>query len=185
MVNSRTRLSRKPSRLGNDRLKRQIVSELKVLPTERLKKYATLSDKAVLGSPVLSLTKSEARAELARRAETLQSWKTGVRGAKEPLAPKIVKGAKKFAELAGKGFQEYMKVISGAKAQELEEAIASIGLKGKEKEAYLKKHRKELAEAEEPFEPYPAEPDVPDFRLADVVKEGHRELQRAKKEAYL
>lgn len=168
--------------MGNDRLKRQIVSELRVLPTERLKKYATLSNKAVLGSPVLSLTKSEARAELVRRAETLQSWKTGAR---EPLAPKIVKGAKKFAELAGKGFQEYMKLISGAKAPELEEAIASIGLKGKEKESYLKKRRKELAEAEELFEPYPVEPDVPDFRLADVVKEGHRELQRAKKEAYL
>lgn len=169
--------------MGDDRLKRQVASELKVLPTERLKKYATLSDKAILGSPVLSLTKSEARAELARRSQTLQTWKAGVRGAKEPLAPKLVKGAKKFAELAGKGFQEYMKVISGAKAQELEESIASIGLKGKEKEAYLKKHRKELAEAEEPFAPYPAEPDVPDFRLADVVREGHRELQRAKRDA--
>ena len=186
---ARSRLSRS-SRLGgvDSRLRTSIASNLKTLPTARLKKYAELSKGTVSGNPVLALTKAEAQHELLNRQKEMLVWEKGA-GAlakKQPLAPRIAKGFRKALELAGKGAREYGKVISGEKARELEESIATVGMKPSEKKAVLAQLRKERAAADvdEPFGSFPHEKDVPDFRLADVVQEGHRELQRARKEAY-
>jgi hypothetical protein len=184
MVSSRTRLSRSGKLAVRDsRLKSQISSELKGLPTERVKKYATLAHSVTRDSPVLELTKVVAASELARREASLQTWKKGAKA--EPFTKRFVRGAKTFAEYAGKGVRAYGKVLSGEAAQELEESIATIGMKESERKKYVKQLRKErAADVEGSFGLYP-QSDVPDFRIANVVAEGDKELKRAKREAFL
>jgi len=181
---SRSRLPKGNTKMKNGRLTKQITSEMKSLSTVRVKKYATLTDKSVQNSPVLAMTRHAAQRELAVRQQSMSLWKTGKAKA-EPLAPKVVKGAKKVAELAGKGFQEYMKVISGAKAHELEEWIATAGMKPEEKKKAIVQLQKERAEAEQvaPSTPEPVD-DVKSFKVFDVSSSIRKELAKSKKEMW-
>lgn len=181
---SRSRLSKGSTRMKNGRLKTQITSELKSLPTVRVKKYATLSDKSVMNSPVLSSTRDAAKKELAFRQQSMSLWKTG-KVKSEPTAAKVATGAKKVAELAGKGFQEYMKLISGAKAQELEEWIATAGMKPEDKKKVVAKIQRERQEAEQlaPSKPEPVD-DLGSYKVADVSDSINKELAKSKKELW-
>ena len=89
--------------------------------------------------------------------------------------------------MAGRGTQEFFKVVSGEKARELEESIATVGMKPEEKAKYLGQLRKERAarEKEDSFALFPPDVDVPDLRVANVAEEGARELRRARKEMLL
>lgn len=164
----KTRLSRKgTSKKVNrlDKVRDAVVSELRAEDTKTVKNYARLKDKDVIDNPTLALLKAESLNELARRQSMLSEWKTGKippekkregvsdtfiqkSKPKESFIRKLVRGEHKVAGLVGKGFQEYMKVISGEKARDIEEGIATIGMKPEEKKKYLETARKAQAEAE-------------------------------------
>jgi len=152
----KTRLSRKgTSKKVNrlDKVRDVVVSELRSEDTKTIKKYADLKDRDVIDNPALALLKAESLNELARRQSVLSEWKSGKIPAgkqkpKESFIRKLVRGEQKVAGAVGKGFQEYMKVISGVKARELEESIATIGMKPEEKKKFLETERKKEAEAE-------------------------------------
>lgn len=200
---ARTRLSRS-SKLSNsdDRLKRDVVGQLKKMSTERVKKYATLSTKYVGENPVLGLTKSLAQQELAERQTALATWAHGkqVLRPHEPFFPKVAKGAQKAFQMAGKGSQEFFKIISGEKAHEVEEAIATAGMKPEDKKKYLEQMAAERAarEKEESFELIPAEEpefmrpkkaepeeEEPDLEPFPLVKDEPEEFNLAKEQAEL
>jgi len=155
----KTRLSRKgTSKKVNrlDKVRDAVVSELRAEDTKTVKNYARLKDKDVIDNPALALLKAESLNELARRQSVLSEWKSGKKSGippvsqkpKESFIRKLVRGEHKVAGLVGKGFQEYMKVISGAKARELEETIATIGMKPEDKKKFLETARQKEAEAE-------------------------------------
>jgi len=199
---ARSRLSRS-SRLGgvDSRLRTSIASNLKTLPTARLKKYAELSKGTVSGNPVLALTKAEAQHELMDMQKEMLVWEKGA-GAlakKQPLAPRIAKGFGKALELAGKGAREFGKVISGEKAREFEDVIATAGMKPDEKAKYLEQAKAERAarEKEESFELIPAEEpefmrpkkaereEEPDLEPYPLTSEKPEEFNLAKEQAEL
>jgi hypothetical protein len=172
-----------------------------------------MSGKMVGGNPVLSLTKAEAQHELLSRQKEMLVWEKGA-GAlvpKEPLAPRIAKGLRKAFELAGKGTYEFGKVITGEKAHEVEEAIATAGMKPEKKAKYLEQMKQERAarEKEEAFElipeeepefmrpkkvereeepdlePYPLTSEQPEeFNLAKEQAELSKELEISRREAF-
>jgi hypothetical protein len=148
----RSRLKRgmnKPKESRLVKVRSQIVMELRQEPTVKVRDYARIGDKAVLENPAMALLRSEARKELQRRKTALAEWKTGrlppEAEKKESLISKIVRGEQKALGLVGKGIHEYMKLISGETAHELQEAIETAGMKPEEKKAYLRKKK----EAEE------------------------------------
>jgi hypothetical protein len=150
---SRKETSKKVNRL--DKVRNAVVSELRVEDTKTVKNYARLKDKDVIDNPALALLKAESLNELARRQSVLSEWKSGKippvaksEKPKESFIRKLFRGEQKVAGLVGKGFSEYMKVISGEKAKEIEEGIATIGMKPEEKKKFLETGRKKEAEAE-------------------------------------
>jgi hypothetical protein len=154
----KTRLNRKgTSKKVNrlDKVRDAVVSELRAEDTKTVKNYAKLKDRDVIDNPALALLKAESLNELARRQSVLSEWKSGKippisksEKPKESFIRKLVRGEHKVAGLVGKGFQEYMKVISGGKARELEEGIATIGMKPEEKRKFLETARQKESEAE-------------------------------------
>jgi len=151
---SRKETSKKVNRL--DKVRDAVVSELRAEDTKTVKNYAKMKDKAVIDNPTLALLKAEALNELARRQSTMSEWSTGKlppvakkdAKPKESFIRKLVHGEKIVAGLVGKGFQEYMKVISGEKAREFSEGIATIGMKPEDKKKFLEAERVKQKEAE-------------------------------------
>jgi hypothetical protein len=153
---SRKETSRKVNRL--DKVRDAVASELRAEDTKTVKNYARLKDRDVADNPTLALLKAESLNELARRQSTMAEWSSGKippvtkseksQKPKESFIRKLFKGEQKVAGLVGKGFQEYMKIISGEKARDIEESIATIGMKPEDKKKFLEKERKIQAEAE-------------------------------------
>jgi len=185
MAMGRTRLSRSGSSMkGNGRLRRQIASELKGMPTERVKKYATLSAKVTAGNPVLAETKQVAEQEIQSRAGQLAVWQKG-RAALTPKPPiKFREGMKKFLQFAGKAAKVYGKAMSGEWQEELQETIATAGMKPKEKKAVVSKMHKEWAKSMEPEPFFSAEMPYEDFSVTNSAKLIQKEMKDAKKEAF-
>lgn len=180
----RSRLPKgQPSR-PDARLKKQVVAQLKSLPTDRVKKYATMSQKSVAGNVVLSLTKLEAQRELASRQRQLLAWKKGGQALapKKPILPVVKKEVGRAVELAGKGFQEYMKLLSGEKAREMEEWTATIGMKPKERDKVIAQMEKDRSEAEYDVPLGKTETEPESYKLSDVTAELQADLKKSKKE---
>lgn len=185
MVMTRTRLSRSGSSMkGNGRLRRQIASELQGMPTERVKKYATLSKNVTAGNPVLAETKQAAELEIKSRAGQLAVWQKG-RAALTPKPPiKFREGIKKFLQFAGKAANVYGKALSGEWQEELQETIATAGMKPKEKKAVAAKMHKEWEKGAEMEPIFPAEVPYEDFSVTNSAKLIQKEMKDAKKEAF-
>jgi len=181
-VKARTRLSRSASALKSvSRLRRQVASELGKLPTERIKKYATLSKDVTAGNPVLTLTRQEARKEILNRAGQLAVWEKGAVPSKHPLVPRVKAGFKDFLKFAGKAANVYSKALSGQWQQELEEAVSTYGMKPAERKAFIAKMRGERASYDQPVR----QVDIPfeDMSVAKSAELLQKELRQARKEA--
>lgn len=184
MAIRRSRLSRSSSSMkGAARLRRQIASELRGMPTERLNKYATLSVKVTAGNPVLSATKEVAVQELANRAGQLALWQKG--GGALSKREAVREGAKKFFKLAGKVAKVYGKALSGEWQSELEESIATSGMKPKEQKAYIAKMRKERAKSPDMEPAFSADVPYEEFSVSKSASMIQKELKEAKRDAFI
>ena len=137
MVN-RSRLSRTGIHAIRDaRLRSQLSSEIRGLPTARLKKYATMASSLTTGNPVLSETKLAARIELANCNAQLSQWSGASKSAR------FKKGVSGFLNLAGMGVKIYVDVLSGTAQQNMFEDVATMGMKPKQRAAEKKRLRRE------------------------------------------
>jgi hypothetical protein len=166
----RSRLSRSARRLSlrNGNLKKEISTQLAVLPTERVVKYASISESRASVDPVLASMRAAAVSELAQRQQLAQIERKGVQ---PPKTTDRKAGIRKFAEFARKGAQFGAKALSGELATEFQEGIATIGMKPEAKKKFLEAERKEAAKAEA------EEEDV-----WDIVAKGSMEWQEERDE---
>lgn len=135
----------------------EAVEMMRNVPSSRVLKYAGMKKGAVESNPAMHMLKEEAVKEVGRRKMLLNAWKRGkpspeeAKG-KKPLLGHVKEWVQKGTHYLGRGVQEYMKVITGEKAKEMEEWIGSMGMSEAEKKKFHEarvQHEKESAEAEQ------------------------------------
>jgi len=143
----RNRLSRNGKGMRKeDRLRKDVSVIVRGLPNDRLLKYAGVSS----SDPVASRLAQASREEIQRRKHLQQVWAKGIEATKPKKGIPIKKYAQDVFGMVGKGINEYVKLISGEKAREFEEAVDTAGMTPEQKKAYkLKKQREREAEQKE------------------------------------
>jgi hypothetical protein len=196
----RFRLSRK-SKLGSadTRLRSQLTAQLVGMTDAKVQTYAGLPvSVAATGTP-LAVAREEAKRELKRRAQ-LETMKRQSKFLKfkgdvpvlttpgEPFARKLARGAQKAFQFAGreareaavvgrKGAEFAGKLASGSYMTELEESIATAGMKPAARKSFLSRERKERARL------LRSPVDHDDYSVGAQADEMAAELRRAKREA--
>jgi hypothetical protein len=196
----RFRLSRK-SKLGSSdtRLRSQFTKQLVGMPSGEVHTYASLSDSVTGTSGALFVAREEAKRELKRRAQLEQMAQQSkylmfkgdqpvlaMKG--EPFSRKLVRGAQKAVQFAGreareaavvarKGGEFAGKLASGTYMTELEESISTAGMTPAGKKSFLaKEHRERARLSRSPV-------DHDDFSVGAQADEMAAELRRARREA--
>jgi hypothetical protein len=192
----RTRLKKGNGSRKKDRL--QILkSQIQNLPNERLQVWATISGKEALANPSLGSLKELATKELEQRAKLKAIQKKGAVALLPKQKTDVREKVQKAVDLFRKGSSEFMKVLTGVKAQELEESIASIGMSNEEKKKFHAERVKQMqADAEEEERLFGLAPSSEEEAIqkakteakAEVEREimrekMNREVEKAKKEA--
>jgi hypothetical protein len=152
----RSRLPRGNPNNNKDRLKREVTAKMKGLSNERLIRYAQISEKEAMVNPTLGILKEVATKELDLRQKQLAVQKRGAVGLLPKPKADVRSKVQQALGLLRKGVGEFFKVVSGEKAREIEEAIATVGMSEAEKQAFKSKveeqRRAEAREEAEVFE---------------------------------
>ena len=125
---------------GNDS-RHEIVTMMRDIPSSRVMKYAGIKNELANANPAMGMLKEEAIKEVGRRKMLMTSWKVGKASpeeakSKKPLREQLLNWTQKGAHYLGRGVEEYMKVITGEKAQELQEWIETTGMSPEEKKKF-------------------------------------------------